>query len=195
MKSQGKNHPSLIKKGPHCLYREFTSSCKVSGSSEITSKFTFNLYQRRKNDRLEYCVWGLWRPSTWRDKEENGKWWHQGGGSVAVIMCSGNYQSYSLRAPSWAPQHAEEPLYLHHPPQASAAAFARVWNWVYLRHPLLVTQNITHHNSLQENHTRGGPMRVQQSDVLYVFRLDCDVNDGRLMSFNQLVLLTCSLLL
>lgn len=38
-------------------------------------------------------------------------------------------------------------------------------------------------------------MRVQQSDVLYVFRLDCDGNDGRLMSFNQLVLLTCSLLL
>ncbi len=31
--------------------------------------------------------------------------------------------------------------------------------------------------------------------MLYVFRLDCELNDGRLMSFNQLGLLTCSLLL
>ncbi len=47
MKSQSKNHPSLIKQPPPPPI-QFTYSCKVSGSSEMTSKSTFNLYRHRK---------------------------------------------------------------------------------------------------------------------------------------------------
>lgn len=193
MKPQSKNHPSFIqkrkrKKGLHCLYREFTSSARFLGPQKWLKKPTFNLYRHRKNVPLEYCVWVLWGPSTRRNKEESGKWWHWGGESVSVIMCSGNYQSYSLRAPS-----RGAAVFTSSAP-GFCRSLARGWNWVYLRHPLLVSHNITHHESPQENHTRGGPMSVQQSDVLYVFWLDCDVNEGRLMSFNQLLLLTCSCL-